>query len=147
MTWDEPALEVNALIPAQLAARAGKKKNDRIRESSLVNFEVRGTNLVSGNDALQLILVRRDPRVHYLASQGEVMLGGLGPADIIPLLDVKTAQDGRSVTAQALVRERAPGSYDLIASRAPKIDDDGVATNEAAVLRSALVILEPPPQT
>lgn len=143
MTWDEPSLELKALMPAQLTARAGTKKVDRARESALVDFDVHGTNLVSGDDPLQLILVRRDLRVQYLANQGEIMLGGLRPADIIPLIEVETDANGRSAKAKALIRERAPGAYDLIAFRSPKIDGDNIATNEATVLRSALVILEP----
>jgi hypothetical protein len=146
MGWDEPTLEVNALIPAQLAARPSAKKAHKVKESALVDFEVRGTNLTAGDDPLQLILVRHDPRIHYLPSQGEVVLGGLRPADVVPLINVTTT-NAREAKAQAMIRQRAPGAYDLIAFRSPKIDDDGIATNEVAVLRSALVILEPPPPT
>ncbi|HEX2734922.1 MAG TPA: hypothetical protein VHM70_25125 [Polyangiaceae bacterium] len=146
MGWDEPTLEVNALIPAQLAVRQSKDPLDRVTESNLVDFEVRGTNLTAGADNLRLILVRRDPRIHYLANQGEVSLGGLRPAEVIPMINVKT-DSAQTAKAQAMIRERAPGAYDLIAFRSPKTDAKGVATNEVNVLRSALVILEPPPQT
>lgn len=146
MGWDEPTLEVNALIPSQLAARLGTTKAEKVKESAAVDFEIRGNNLVSGEDPLQLVLVRRDPRFMYLANQGEVMLGGLRPTDIIPLQEVKPDEEtGRTATARGMIRERAPGAYDLIAYRSPRIDGK-VATNEAAVLRSALVILEPPPE-
>jgi len=137
MAWDEPTLQVNALIPAQLPAAP--------QDSTLVDFEVRGTNLISGNDPLRLILVRRDPRIHLLPNQGELVLGGLRPADIIPLIEIDT-QNSQMATAKGMLRERSPGTYDLIAYRSPSLDDDGVATNEAHVLRSALVILEAQPQ-
>lgn len=145
MGWDEPSIEVNALIPAQLAARPSKKQADKVEESELVDFEIVGTNL-SGADPLHLILVRRDPRFHFLPARGELVMGGLGQADIIPLLNVKP-ESSKKVKAQAMIRERSPGAYDLIAFRSPRIDNDNVATNETNVLRSALVLLEPPPRT
>ena len=144
MAWDEPTLEVNALIPAQLSARLDPAPAAKAKDSALVDFEIRGDHLISGNDPLRLMLVRRDPRIHYLPNQGELMLGGLRPADIIPLIDVQTP-NARTATAKAMIRERLPGTYDLIAYRSPRMDA-GVATNEANVLRSALVILEPPPE-